>query len=178
MRMEEKKKLIIQDGGQESEEWIQKHFMKQGEQTEIITDTGKIQNCIGCFGCWVKTPGRCVLRDDYNRMGEKLGHADELIIISECIYGTYSPFVRNILDRCLPYIHPYFTKREKEIHHKARYQNRLKVSVYFYGECTPEEKETAVKTVRANVLNFNGILYHISFSESRDTILCAGEGMQ
>ncbi len=24
----------------------------------------KIANCVGCFGCWTKTPGRCVIRDD------------------------------------------------------------------------------------------------------------------
>ena len=167
-------KLIIHDGNQEYEAWIRENFLEQGEKAEIVTDNGTIINCIGCFGCWVKTPGRCVLKDDYNRMGEMMAHAEELIIISRCVYGTYSPFVRNILDRCLPYIHPYFTKREKEIHHKARYFNRLRTSVYFYGDCTEEEKKTALRTVKANVLNFNGILEHISFSESREQIKAKG----
>lgn len=167
-------KLIIHDGNKESEAWIRETFLVQGEQAEIVTDNDTIRNCIGCFGCWVKTPGRCVLKDDYNRMGEKLAHAEELIIISECVYGTYAPFVRNVLDRCLPYIHPYFAKREKEIHHKVRYPNRLRTSVYFYGKCTAEEKETALRTVKANVVNFNGILEHISFSESREKIKAEG----
>lgn len=163
-------KIIIHDGDIEYENRIRDIFLKGDEKGEIITDNGRIRNCIGCFGCWVKTPGRCVLQDEYNRMGEKLAHADEMIVISRCVYGTYAPFVRNVLDRCLPYIHPDFTRRGNEIHHRVRYQNRLRTSVYFYGECTKEEQETARKTVRANVLNFNGILTGISFSENREEI--------
>ena len=163
-------KLIIHDGSKEWEAWMRKTFLESGEQAEIITEQEKIRNCIGCFGCWVKTPGRCVLKDDYNRMGEKMAHADEMIIVSRCVYGTYAPFVRNVLDRSLPYIHPYFTKRGGEIHHKVRYPDKLRISVYFYGDCTEEEKETAVRTVKANVLIFNGILAHISFAGSREEI--------
>lgn len=163
-------KLIIHDGDAEYENLIREVFAEKKEGIEIITERGTIKNCIGCFGCWVKTPGRCVLKDDYNRMGEKMAHADELIIISRCVYGTYAPFVRNILDRCLPYIHPDFTKREKEIHHKVRYPNRLKISAYFYGDCTGEEKKTAEKTVKANILNFNGILKQIIFLGEKEEI--------
>lgn len=164
-------KLIIHDGNMEYETRIREAFLKPGEQAEIVTDQGTIKNCIGCFGCWIKTPGRCVLKDDYNRIGEEMAHARELILISRCVYGTYAPFVKNVLDRCVvPYVHPYLTRREKEMHHKVRYPNRLRVYVYFYGDCTEEEKETAVRTVKANVLNFNGILEHISFSEHREEI--------
>lgn len=28
----------------------------------------RIANCVGCFGCWTKTPGRCVIRDDAARV--------------------------------------------------------------------------------------------------------------
>lgn len=164
-------KLIIHDGDLQYEAWIREKVLAEGEEAEIITDDGSIRNCIGCFGCWVKTPGRCVLKDNYSRIGEKMAHADELILISRCVYGTYSPFVRNVLDRCLPYLHPDFTKRQHEIHHKARYQNQLRTSVYFYGTCTEEEQRTAVKTVKANVLNFNGTVEGILFSESREEIL-------
>jgi multimeric flavodoxin WrbA len=27
-----------------------------------------INYCTGCWGCWLKTPGRCVIRDDSHRV--------------------------------------------------------------------------------------------------------------
>ncbi|WP_407654270.1 MULTISPECIES: hypothetical protein [Caproicibacterium] len=35
-----------------------------------------------------------------------LSQCDELILISKCCYGGFSPFVKNVLDRSIPYIHP------------------------------------------------------------------------
>ena len=32
---------------------------------KIIKPQEPIHPCIGCFGCWVKTPGKCVIHDGY-----------------------------------------------------------------------------------------------------------------
>jgi multimeric flavodoxin WrbA len=63
--------------------------------TNIISDNGKIRPCIGCFSCWIKNPGICVLNDGYQKTGQLFSKCDELTIISKCVYGSYSPFVRN-----------------------------------------------------------------------------------
>lgn len=34
----------------------------------IVSNKGSIRNCIGCFGCWIKTPGQCVMKDGYENM--------------------------------------------------------------------------------------------------------------
>lgn len=136
----------------------------------VISDSGEICNCTGCFGCWIKTPGRCVLKDGYQNMGELLAKCDEFVIISKCIYGSYSPFIRNIWDRSISYLLPYFVTRQGETHHQNRYDHHFRLSVYFYGDdVTTAEKETARELVAANGRNFysvgNRVCFYNNFHE-------------
>ena len=132
----------------------------------VVSDDGSIRHCIGCFGCWVKTPGKCVLKDGYENMGRLLSRCDELVIISRCAYGSYSPFVRNVLDRCIPYILPYFTKINGETHHQRRYDSAFRMTVHFYGEdITEAERETAKALAQANGVNFYATTVSTFFHE-------------
>ena len=97
-------KLLIHDLSKEDSI----NFIGNEEDVMVICDEGTIQNCIGCFGCWIKTPGQCVISDEYSSMGENISKCNEVIIISKCFYGGYSPFVKNVMDRSISYIHPYF----------------------------------------------------------------------
>lgn len=132
--------------------------------TVVLSDNGKIHPCVGCFGCWIKTPGRCVIKDGYQNMGELLAKCDELII-SKCIYGSYSPFIRNVWDRSISYLLPYFVIRSGETHHRNRYAHFFSLSVHFYGnDITQDEKKTAARLVAANSKNFystgNQVYFH------------------
>lgn len=144
-----------------------KTFNNSFDDIMIISDDGTISNCIGCFGCWIKTPGSCVIRDKYGDMGEHLSKCKEFIIISKCYYGGFSPFIKNVLDRSISYVHPYFTIRNGEMHHRRRYKNKIEMKVLFYGEnITDKEKKTAEKLVKGNAMNFNCKDYSISFFKS------------
>lgn len=157
-------RLLIHDLNNEE---FQELFTKQMSETIIISDNGTIRHCIGCFGCWVKTPAACVIRDDYGDMGENLSKCKDLIIISKCCYGGFSPFVKNVLDRSISYIHPYFVTRNGEMHHRRRYKNKINLHVLFYGEnITEEEKQTAQKLVVANSVNLACNVSKISFVQS------------
>jgi multimeric flavodoxin WrbA len=146
---------------------FQSLFSEINSDIYIISDTGTIRHCIGCFGCWIKTPGKCVMKDGYNNIGKILSKAGKVTIISRCFYGCYSPFVKNILDRSIPWMLPFFKIKNNETHHKRRYQNNMQFAVHFYGEnTTTEERETAKKLVKANGINFYAKNYEISFSKS------------
>ncbi|MFG6393572.1 MAG: hypothetical protein K1W24_05235 [Lachnospiraceae bacterium] len=55
-----------------SSEQFQSLFPGTYNDLYIISDNGTIRHCTGCFGCWIKTPGKCVLKDGYANMGELL----------------------------------------------------------------------------------------------------------
>ena len=131
---------------------------------KIISDDGSIHPCPGCFGCWIKTPGACVIRNRYGDMGELLSQSDAVTVVSRCFYGGFSPFVKNVIDRSIPYLHPYFTVRGGEMHHRHRYDNIFDLSVYFYGnDISADEKRTAEKLVGTNAKNFDCSVRGVSF---------------
>ncbi len=130
----------------------------------VIAPNQKIQHCIGCFGCWIKTPGICVCHDGYENMGIAMGKCSELIYLSQCCYGGFSPTVKAVQDRSIPYVHPDFVIRNGEMHHRRRYANQIALSAYFYGENMSErEKETARRLVQANAENFDGVVKTVRF---------------
>ncbi len=152
-------KLIIHDIAA-----FENSFTNVPEASLVVSEDNTFNNCIGCFGCWLKTPGTCVIRDKYGDIGEALARCEEVIIISKCFYGGYSPFVKKVLDRGISYSHPYFETRNGEMHHKCRYYNNLKLNVWFYGEgMTEEEKATAEKLVKANAINLNCSGHKVAF---------------
>ena len=85
--------LVIHD--LKETEWEQ--IRPEYEGYEVISDQGTIHPCIGCFSCWNKTPGQCILRDGYENMGELIHHASEVVVISRYTYGGFSGFVKNVL---------------------------------------------------------------------------------
>ena len=159
-------KLIITD--------IENFNIPVGGDYKVINPKGSIHHCIGCFGCWVKTPGKCVIHDGYEGTGVDMSKCDELIIISCCCYGSVSPFVKTVQDRGISYIHPDFVIRKGEMHHKRRYKNVIALSAYFYGEnISDEEKELAKNLMQANADNYDGSVKGVHFYESVEAL----EGM-
>lgn len=72
----------------------------------VISSKDKVQSCLGCYGCWLKTPTICVIGDKYSDLGNIIACCDDIIIISRCYYGGFSPFVKSIVDRSLSYLLP------------------------------------------------------------------------
>ena len=138
---------------------------------KLIGPGRPFRHCVGCFGCWIKTPGVCVIHDGCELTGRDLSKCSELILVSRCVYGCTSPFVKNVLDRAISYIHPYFAVRGGEMHHRRRYENRLTVSAYFYGpDITEAERATGERIVQANAVNYDGGAWPVRFFQGPEEL--------
>ena len=154
--------LLIHD--LKKEEW--EKISAEYEGWKIISDNGQIRPCVGCFGCWVNSPGECVIKDGYDKMGMLIHEADELLVMSRYTYGGFSSFVKNVFDRSIGWVLPFFEMINDEMHHKRRYPESKPISVIFRGDSfTSEDKERAVKYVNAVCTNFHGTVKDIVFKE-------------
>ena len=137
--------------------------VRANERDRVIRANGAQNGCCGCFSCWLKTPGTCALDDELKDMGRLLSDCEELVVVSRCVFGGYSPDVKKVFDRSIAYVSPFFERRMGNMHHRRRYFNDIEMSVFFYGECGEEEKLTAQQLVRANAINFSALVRDISF---------------
>ncbi len=133
---------------------------------EVVSDRGTIRPCVGCFRCWYKTPGQCVIEDGYENMGALIHHADGVTVISRYTFGGFSGFVKNVFDRCLAYVLPQFEISGGESHHQKRYAEDKPFTFIFYGKNLSEyEKNCARRYVAAVCANIRGHVKDVAFRE-------------
>lgn len=138
------------------------------KDTIVYSPKQNIHPCIGCFSCWFVTPGYCIIKDDHCNLSESFSKVQEVIVISKCVYGSYSPYIKNVMDRNLSYVLPFFELREGNTRHTPRYENKINFTVHFYGEnLSIEEKSIAQDLVEANCKNFNGSGSTIRFYDDK-----------
>lgn len=112
-------------------------------------------HCLGCFGCWIKTPGRCVLPDNGSDFAPRMAGCERLVIVSRLCFGGPSPAVKAVLDRGIGFMLPFFETAFGEMHHVQRYEHPPELLFLYHGPARGEaEEETARRLAAANARNF------------------------
>ena len=157
--------LVIHDLN--SEQW--EKICADYDGWTVIADNGTIKPCTGCFSCWHKTPGRCIMKDGYDNMGYLIHHAEKVTFISHYTYGGFSGFVKNVLDRCLGYVLPQFEIVNNESHHQKRYDEDKPVTFIFYGhDLSEDDRKCAERYVTAVCANMRTHVEEVIFRECEE----------
>ena len=117
------------------------------DATSIVLEDKNIAYCLGCFGCWVQTPGECVIKDYEETIVRKMVHTDLIIYITPIVFGGYSSILKKALDRQISRVLPYFTKIDGEVHHKKRYEKEQSLLGIGILDKPDVEKEEVFKTL-------------------------------
>ncbi|MGD0789127.1 MAG: NAD(P)H-dependent oxidoreductase [Terracidiphilus sp.] len=80
-----------------------------------------LKGCSGCFGCWLKTPGECVKRDESATVCQAAIGSDLLLLASPITMGFTTALLKRAADQMIPVVHPYLVIEGGEMHHRARY---------------------------------------------------------
>lgn len=115
-------------------------------------------HCTGCFGCWIKTPGRCVITGDaQNELLRRFATCKRFAVVSRIRYGGMSSVNKIAYDRCIGFLQPfmYINRTVGEMHHPPRYSDTEHLDFFYYCDCTNEEKQTARRIAEANRVNWN-----------------------
>ena len=81
----------------------------------------KIAYCLGCFECWIKTPGQCKIDDEGRAVTAAMLTSDLVIYLTPLTFGGYSSELKKALDRSICLVSPFFTRIDGEVHHQPRY---------------------------------------------------------
>lgn len=97
----------------------------------------KIANCTGCFGCWTRTPGKCVMRDDATRVYPYIAASDTVLYVSRVKYGGYDVVMKRMLERAIPVQQAFIRIVKGETHHVQRAVVPKRATIVAYGDSSP-----------------------------------------
>jgi multimeric flavodoxin WrbA/putative sterol carrier protein len=83
----------------------------------------KINNCIGCYTCWTKTPGVCVHKDDMTQeLFPKWLEADIVVYATPLYHFTVNASMKTFIERTLPALEPYLIRGDGRTSHPWRHK--------------------------------------------------------
>lgn len=134
---------------------------------ELQVNRLEVKPCLGCFGCWNKTPGECVIEDDMKEVIKKRLWADITLWSFPLYYFNVPGGLKNLIDRQLPMVLPFMVSESESGSHPARYDMEGKKNVLI-STC-------GFYTAKGNYESVKEMFNHLCGKDNYETIFC-GQG--
>lgn len=126
------------------------------QSQSLVLREEKIAYCLGCFECWTKTPGRCRIEDDGQRVAAAIIQSDLVVYLTPITFGGYSSTLKKAIDRTICLISPFFTRIGSEVHHRARYpQYPMLLGIGLLPQPDPAQAAVFAQLVARNAINYH-----------------------
>ena len=151
-------------------EQIKALFAGKDENIAIVnTADMKIAHCMGCNMCWLKTPGVCAIRDDYEIILKKLVAAENFWIVTDTKFGFVDYRGKRVLDRVVPMLNMYIEFRDGWERHQLRY-HPLNFGVIYKGDGNQELLEEWSMRVARNLAGHSLGVIALDKNEVRERV--------
>lgn len=151
--------IISDDANQNIGQRIYKELCSKKIEVEYISisDTD-IRPCYSCGGCTYKTYGKCVVRDDGDKIYPKLIGADVWLFVTPIRWGTYSFKTKRMLDKLCVIGDRHYSVVRGEIVKSMQGNIKKLYAVGIKDDCSTEEKFAFSKLVaeNINIMNISG----------------------
>ena len=159
-----------------TEDYIQKLNNSRFENDSIkIFNLGemKVNQCVGCFSCWLKTPGECIFKDSMDDVCAEIVKSDVMIFVSPVKTGFISGRIKTFMDRLIPLLLPYFRIINDEFHHKERYEKYPLLGIILEKSRNTEDADIKIikKFFERFSLNFYSKIELFDVLEKRQEVL-------
>ncbi len=78
------------------------------EVENVFLSKHEIKHCRGCLHCWIKTPGKCIIKDDMAGLIEKFLASDIACLATPLYIDNISGMTKVFLDRLCAVVDPHF----------------------------------------------------------------------
>ena len=143
------KTLVLNTLGKEALDQVNA-LIKDKEVEVVDTSDMKIAHCMGCNQCWLKTPGICAIKDDYEKIIKKLVETENLWIVSDTRLGFLDYKGKRVMDRIMPMLNMTIGFRDGWMRHKLRY-HALNIGLLYKGAADQAMMEDWCKRTAANI---------------------------
>ena len=126
------------------------NLIKDDDKEIVNTSDMKIAHCMGCNQCWLKTPGICAIKDDYENILKKLVKADSLWLVSNTQFGFLDYKGKRVMDRIMPMLNMPIGFRDGWMRHELRY-HALNIGLLYKGDADQAMMEDWCKRTAANI---------------------------
>lgn len=90
-----------------------------GAEVEVVyTKKLALGHCTGCFSCWGRTPGECIIEDDVNVVLKKLADAERWVFASPIYSDGINAAIKVILERLIVTVSPVIEMKDGHTRHK------------------------------------------------------------
>ena len=110
-----------------------------------------VGHCQGDFDCWVRTPGRCRIKDEGQQIERAVHDAAVVAMTTPVLFGGYGPHLKKATDRLIPLILPFFARSADLTHHAHRYARLPALAALGIGD--PADEALFAALVESQALN-------------------------